>query len=126
MLEEGCKEKKREVRIRHRIRIIKKARRVASLFYPRPAGIGERRTYNCRDRENRVHHELRSWDDVFGARDHYARRFHDTMAMCSRMCCGNPRRWSHVMSYQELKSYCSALDQCKDEEIELKPVRFRR
>ena len=127
ILDERYIEEQREKRIRHRLRMIAKARRIAATFYGlrRPQELGDNFRGTWRDKKGQLHRHFRDWRDIFGARDCFARKWHDTLAMCSGSCCGNPRRWYRVMSYQEVKAYCSAIDQCEEEGIGLKPSRFR-
>jgi len=122
-------EKIRERRIRDKLRMIERARSYAAKYmYYLPDNPAKRRVWAWAWTDiNRVSHiKMDTWEEVFLARESWARRHHDNIKMCSGACCGNGRRHHKSMTVQEAKAEEDARQQFEEGGYNYKGVRFCR
>jgi len=68
---------------------------------------------------------LETWDDVFRARDRYARRYYRNRKRCGGLCCKSMRKTAKFMGVQEYRAELDAREQYRELGIAWKPSRFR-
>jgi len=123
------REKRRERRIRDRLRMIGKARCVArKIMFFEPDNPVEKSMWvqGWKDLDNHIHHKLDTWEEVFLARESWARRHYNDLRTCSCGCCGNERRHHNSMTVQEARAEEDARQQFREIGFNYKGVRFVR
>lgn len=126
---EKYREKKRERRIRDRLRMIEKAKRYAAryIYWEPDNPLIERNRYLGWMDIDRLHHpKMDTWEEVFLARETWARTHYDNIVVCSAECCGNSRRHHKSMTVQEAREEENSRQQYEEEGYNYKGTRFCR
>ena len=123
---EKYREKKRERRIRNRLRMIARAKRYAATFYYEPdnPAIARMWKHEWWDMNHQLHTKMDTWEEVFLARESWARMSYNNIVTCSDWCCGSPRKHHKSMTVQEAKAEENARQQFEEEGYNYKGVRF--
>jgi hypothetical protein len=128
--EQKYQEKKGERRIRDRLRMIGKARRYGARYIydepDNPTDESRRWSDGWPDVDNNLHYSMESWEDVFLARESFARRTHNNITVCSCYLCGNGRKYNKSMTVQEARAEEAARQEFRENGINYKGVRFTR